>query len=303
MPTPIGTDEDKRKGWLLARLRWIDLRLRFLGEVRRSELIAQFGVNEITASRDLTEYRSTLPDNMIEEGKGYRRGPKFRPGFVISASEVLRSLTSGESPDTGEPSGACITTMLPPPMRDPDLDVLAVVTEAIHRKRIARVNYFSFSSGAVQREIAPFVLAHDGTRWHTRAFDRRRNMFIDFALTRIKTATLTENVRAPNEAPEEDLQWMRVVELQLCPNPGLRHPEVVALEYGMTEGLLKVRVRAALAGYVLQHLNVDCTAEGSLPATQYHLWLKNRHSLVDVDNLSIAAGYVSGIEAAAESKT
>jgi predicted DNA-binding transcriptional regulator YafY len=291
VPATPRADEEKPKGWQLARLRWIDLRLRFLGEVRRSELITQFGVNEITASRDLAEYRLSFPNNMIEEGKGNRRGPKFEAGFVLSASEVLRALTIGESPEPSQPTGACITTMLPPPMREPDLNTLAVITEAIHRKRIARITYYSFNSGAVQRQIAPYVLAHDGNRWHVRAFDRHRKRFIDFVLTRIKTATLLEGEAEQNERPEEDLQWMRIVELHLCPKPGLAHPEVVALEYGMTDGLLKIRVRAALAGYVLQHLNVDCTADGSLSSSQYHLWLKNRQSLVDVDNLSIAAGY------------
>ena len=50
-------------------------------------------------------------------------------------------------------------------------------------------------------------------------------------------------------------------------------------------------VRAAMAGYLLRRWNVDCTERGSLEGAEYQLWLQNRFTLRDVDNLAIAPGY------------
>ena len=59
----------------------------------------------------------------------------------------------------------------------------------------------------------------------------------------------------------------------------------------MVDGRLRINVRAAVAGYVLRHWNVDCTKDHSLEGPEYHLWLKNRQALYDVENLVIAPGY------------
>jgi hypothetical protein len=40
-------------------------------------------------------------------------------------------------------------------------------------------------------------------------------------------------------------------------------------------------------------MNVDCSPDASLAGAEYHLWLRNHPSLVDVDNLGIAPGYVA----------
>ena len=40
-----------------------------------------------------------------------------------------------------------------------------------------------------------------------------------------------------------------------------------------------------------QRWNVDCTERGTLQGAEYQLWLQNRFTLRDVDNLAIAPGY------------
>ena len=58
----------------------------------------------------------------------------------------------------------------------------------------------------------------------------------------------------------------------------------------MTDGVYILRVRAALAGYVLRLWSVDCSPE------QHHttlpLCLRNLITLHDVDNALLAPGYV-----------
>lgn len=300
-----------RVNWQRIRLRWIDMRLRFLGEVRRSDVIAQFAVNEITASRDLSEYREAFPENTVaaKDGKSYDRAATYKPQFEFTAREVLEALTTGHLLDTSGKAGPALQSMLPPALPEPDLDVLAALTEAIHRKRVVTIKYCSVGSGEKVRDIVPYVMANDGQRWHVRAFDRHpeRMRFTDFVLTRITSAQIvapkekaTESERnteqerlyiPPEQKAEDDLQWMRIVELHLVPKTGLRHPKTIETEYRMQDGVLKLRVRAALAGYVLRRMNIDCSPDESLSGGEYHLWLRNRNSLVDVDNLGIAPGY------------
>jgi hypothetical protein len=75
------------------------------------------------------------------------------------------------------------------------------------------------------------------------------------------------------------------------------------MDYAMRDGVLKVNVRAAVAGYVLRRWNVDCTEDHSLKGTEdnnqkgaeYHLWLRNRQALYGVQNLMLAPGYTTEI--------
>ncbi len=284
------------KGRQPIRLSWIELRLRFLGEVRRSDVIKQFQVNEITASRDLSEYRTAYPENVTigDDKKSYRQSETFIPKLSnFTASEVLAALTSGTVIERVDSARPAIAALLPPALPEPDLDVLAALTQGIHRRRVVEIAYCSPSSGESSREIAPYVLAHDGLRWHVRAYDRKRAGYRDFVLTRIRQAHLGSDVSRPEQAPDHDLQWMRIVELHLVPKPGLKYPEAIALQYNMVDGVLKLRLRAALAGYVLRRMNVDCSPDASLIGPEYHLWLRNHLSLIDVANLGIAPGYVA----------
>ena len=93
------------------------------------------------------------------------------------------------------------------------------------------------------------------------------------------------------EIKAADNQWNRIVDLHIVPHPNLKHPETIAKEYDMTNGMLKVQVRAAVAGYVLRHWNVDCSEAHKLTKSEIHLWLSNQPTLYGVENLAIAPGY------------
>lgn len=75
-------------------------------------------------------------------------------------------------------------------------------------------------------------------------------------------------------------------------HPKLPHPETIEMDYVMQDGVLKINVRAAVAGYVLRRWNVDCTEDNSLKGAEYHLWLRNRQALYGVQNLVLAPGYL-----------
>jgi predicted DNA-binding transcriptional regulator YafY len=179
----------------------------------------------------------------------------------------------------------------------PSSDILACITRAIHNKQAIRINYLSLSSGLSQREIVPHTLVDNGLRWHVRGFDRQRQKFSDFVINRIdKPSLLTGNIIADIESKAADLQWHRIIELKLVPHPTLQHPETVEYEYGMANGLLSIQVRAAVAGDVLRHWNVDCSENHALTGGEYHLWLKNAQALNGVENFILTPDYPSEVK-------
>lgn len=212
--------------------------------------------------------------------------------FAFSADRVLTWVSQGFG--DGEPIRwkslvTCEGSSLPAKC---DLEVLSVLTRAIHRKVTVEISYRALSSGLTTREIVPFALANSGQRWHVRAFDRRSGEFRDFVLGRIADAQPIAGAVKEHESSDQDIQWNRIAEIELVPHPAnVRHPDTIEAEYGMENGVLGVRVRAAMAGYLLRRWNVDCTEDHRLKGAEFHLWLRNRQALYGVTNLVLAPGY------------
>lgn len=275
------------------RLSHIDFRTYFLGELGRSDLVARFGIGEAAATRDITLYRELAPVNLDYDTrlKSYVKSESFKPLFEYSPAQVLAALSQGFGEDfigSHKPMVRCET---PAELNRPLLPVLAVLTRAIYHKKVVKIQYRSIQSGLSEREIIPFVLVDNGLRWHVRAFDRNRQAFIDFVVTRIADPVIVGDNPKDHELSEADIQWNRIVEMEIVPHPNLPHPETIEMDYGMKAGVLKVNVRAAVAGYVLRRWNVDCTEDHSLEGAEYHLWLSNTPALYGVGNLSIAPSH------------
>ena len=94
-----------------------------------------------------------------------------------------------------------------------------------------------------------------------------------------------------NERPDNDIQWTRIVELDLVPHPRLARSEIIKMDYGMTDGSIRMRVRAAVAGYMLLRWSVDASPNHSLTEEQYRLWLSDPLALYGVENAKLAPGY------------
>jgi hypothetical protein len=276
------------------RLAFVELRVRFIGEIRRQDLVTRFGIQSAAATRDLALYKELAPGNIDydSKGKSYVLGPDFRPIFDFLPDRVLSWLTQGFG--DGEPMRfkAWVSSESPSWLMQPDLDVLASVTRAIHQQCPLGIEYHSISSGCTQREIIPFALIDNGLRWHVRAFDRKSHEFRDFVITRIKyPRVLKDSPVAMHESNDQDIQWNRIVELDLVPHPNQPRSEITEVDYGMQNGVLAIKLRAAIAGYILRKWSVDCSADHSLRGPEYRLWLKDHLALYGVKNAVLAPGY------------
>lgn len=278
------------------RIAHIDFTLLFKGEAVRADLVERFGIVPTQATKDFTLYRELAPGNIEydQKLKLHKRGEAFKALFEYDVVRTLATISQGYGDGfTGKvkPPLACEA---PYHLNKPSLSIVAKVTEAIHKGKALRICYVSLSSGETTREIVPHTLVDNGLRWHVRGFDRKHGEFRDFVLTRIKTAVLLEETRLSEAELEiQDRQWNRYVELELVPHPRIEHSEAIELDYGMTGSMMKVEIRAAIAGYLLRLWNVDCSETACLSTSQYQLALNNRAALYGVQNLSIAPGYIT----------
>lgn len=281
------------------RMAFIEFRALFLGEVKRSDITEFFGTSIAAATRDIAAYRRESGEQieLDQSSKTYRPVANFRPLYEHPVDLVFTALSQGLGMDRIGAAGGVIAAEIPRPLALPSWEIVAPMTRAIHQKRAVRVTYHSYSSGETQRELVPHALVNNGSRWHVRAYDRKKPGFNDFVFTRITQVTeLPQSGIAASEDVSKDIQWTRIVELELVPHPAQKRPEVTVLDYAMKDGVLKVNERAALVGYLLRQWNVDCSKDHSEKGIEgkgdeIRLWLRNSLCLYGVDSALMAPGY------------
>ena len=275
------------------RLAYIDFCLMFKGAIYRQDLINRFEVGLSAASRDLTLYKELAPENLSYDTKEkrYFQSDKFIPAFEHDAKRTLVKLANDISDGFDAIGDIHFPVESSSSLNVPDINIVACLVQAIVNNKVVNVIYTSLSSGSGSRDLVPHSIVDNGLRWHVRAYDRKSKSFRDFVLTRISKVT----IKAMSEEDEQtsmDTEWQRLVSLQLVPHPqNVSHPTAIAMDYGMENSQLLIEVRAAMAGYLLRRWNVDCTERGTLEGAEYQLWLQNRFTLNNVNNLAIAPGY------------
>jgi hypothetical protein len=278
------------------RLAYIEFRLWFLGDACRRDLMERFGIAPAMATRDFTAYRELAPENIDFDGsrKVYVPTERFTPVFEHLPDRVLSAISRGFGDGDDRQGGSYLPCELPLRLNRPTLQELAVVTRAIHQHQVLLVKYHSLQRGTAKREVVPHALVDSGLRWHTRVFDRETGEFRDLVISRIEAATpMPKEEILPHEMAHADKEWNRQIDLVLMVHPAVVRPEIVQRDFGMRRGELHVSVRAAIAGYVLQLWNVDCSPDRRLDPTIHRLCLKNLKAIMGTKSVEIAPGFAA----------
>lgn len=243
--------------------------------------MAFFGISIPQASLDIARYIEAAPANLTYDrsARVYVATDEFKPLYSSSSpSTYLNELLAFEAgilqPEASFVGWRPPAAHVPAPGRTLHAAVLVVLLRAIRENRAIRLLYQSLQRPEpTSRTLSPHAFAHDGFRWHVRAYCHMRNEFRDFVIARMLDVQLAEE---PWHGPEGDEQWHALVELVLAPNPKLSkaHRRVVELDYGMTEGVVGLTCRQALVFYVLRHLGLDEDRRSNPEAQQ--VVLKNR---------------------------
>jgi len=277
------------------RLAFIEYSLMFRGVVYRKDIRDKFDVGLSTATCDLNLYKALKPENMVYNGvlKRYLQTSKFHPFFEFDVQRMLLKLADGILD--------CFKVIdeLPSPIETPhNLDVpnifiVARIVRAIFYKQSIDLKYFSSTVCMNIHQLCPHSIFDSGLRWYLRAYDRNTSSFKNFELTRLTEVKSLTDELAPAEVMLNDKEWMEYVELRLVPHPkNVNHPSLVKQDFGMKNGVLIKRVRAATAGYLLRYWRVDCSEDGNIKGEEYQLHLDNISCIGNIKSLHIAPGYL-----------
>lgn len=245
------------------RLEFIDWRLRWDGQINRVDLTEFFGISIPQASLDISKYVEMAPNNAVYDrsAKVYLPGPEFQPLFGSNnpqrfLNELLARATDVLPPELSFLGWLPSVDLAPTPGRTVQGAVLLPLLQAIRTRKQVVVSYQSMSSlEPTERTLSPHAVAHDGFRWHIRAFCHRREQFLDFVVARILSVALTETASLEDS---KDEAWHRMVTLRLGPNASLQPAakKVIELDYGMENGCVELPCRQALLFYTLRRLGL-----------------------------------------------
>ncbi len=266
------------------RLEFIDFRLRWDGRLNRGDLTDFFGISVPQASLDIAKYLELAPKNLEYDrsSRVYLACARFRPLYPASAperflNELLASALGALDGDHSLLGFRPPMALVPSPGRTIAAGVLVALQRAIRERTGLRVLYQSLTRPEpASRTLSPHALAHDGFRWHVRAYCHARKAFRDFVIARILEV---EGSAPAGLAPEQDVDWNARVKLVLAPHPKLSQAQrrVIELDYGMSAGQVELESRRALLFYVLRHLRLDGERDDTPEAQQ--IVLKNRAEL------------------------
>lgn len=247
------------------RLEFIDFRLLWEGRLNRADLTTFFRISVPQASLDFAAYQELAPDNMTYDRtlKAYVAAPSFKPILTNpDPSQYLNELLQREI-GTIAASDSFIgwappVASLPSPTRQVDPEILIKLIRALQIGEAVTVDYRSMThfDEPTFRIIFPTSFAHDGFRWHVRAFCFKSLAFKDFVLGRI--ATLAESLPPPSLVPQ-DVEWDTFVDVVIGPNPSYLAQKRKAIEhdYQMVDGETRLRARKAQLYYLNRRLNLN----------------------------------------------
>ena len=270
------------------RLAFVEERLFWLGEVNRMDLVRRFGVSMSQASGDIARYLALDPPGLgyDKSAKRYVAGDDFKP--VLAAPAAGRFLGELRLVDLGIlPAEETMLGVVPAfdatplPERKIDAFVLRALMRAMREGRALDIAYQSMSRPQpVRRTIEPHALAHDGFRWHARAFDHDNGDFRDFVLGRMSKPKLAG---AAMSKPKDDTEWHGFIDIIIAPHPGLTpaQAQAISIDYGIRGPTATIAVRRALLFYALRQLGLD-VKPGARPAQEQHIVLVNRAKVMQV---------------------
>jgi len=254
------------------RLKFIEARLYWAGRINRGDIMDYFGVSQPQSSKDLTLYQEIAPNNAVydKSAKTYRAGERFHPVFT---NPEIAHFDGHLQLEDGIIGWVPEIVRMPVPVRQVKPDFLRILLIAIREKQALQIRYQSMASSRSKwRWVTPHALAHDGFRWHIRAYCEKREKWIDFVLGRILQIGEAKE-RIVN--PAEDSAWNEWVTIKYKPHPELTSEQKRTIEqdYGMHNGKGSLKVQKALLFYTLIHLGLDTDLRGS---NTQHIVLVNK---------------------------
>lgn len=265
------------------RLEFIDFRLFWEGQINRADIMERFSVSVPQASKDLSLYQETAPKNLDydHKKKRYFVTPAFKPAFLTPDSDAYLWQMRDDVAAMSGVDGAWLPDLpthdvVQMPRRNIPPHILQDILASVRGKKATEIFYQSMNSEEPSwRSVSPHAFAFDGMRWHVRAFCHKAAKHKDFLLSRV------QETRPSTESPisgAQDAVWNEIFNVTLKPHPKLSKSQAkaVALDYGMEDMRLEVKVRLALLYYFLRRLGLADGDGDNADHKEYHVVVANK---------------------------
>lgn len=262
------------------RLRAIERAAWWRGYVQRQDVAQIFGVSLAQTSTDFQTYQALNPGalNYNLSAKRYESSESMscvlhKPRLAEAVSQYLGgpapSAIAGvapvEVPAGVSDDGRCAVLQLP--RRRADTAVERLLFLAIYQGLSIRGRYLSVGSGRARwRLLAPHAVAHDGWRWHVRAWCFEREDYRDFVIGRFESVAWPVRLQEHTDMElPTDSDWETFVTVKVKPNEALEPSarKALRMDYGL-EGkqVLEIGTRRAMLRYLLEALRLPMPGAG-----------------------------------------
>lgn len=281
MPSPNAMNSGSGKEDASQRIRDMDVLIRWEGELSNARIREVFDVQAVQSSRLLAAYMAER-DGVLS--RATPRAP-VKPSAQFddevpptSADDYLR-LLSGALPSL---PGFDLIVDARPSLLSENPRLFADLLRASRAGTGLWITYGSMRNPTgIERAIFPHSLVRAPRRWHVRAWCELRKEFRDFALGRVLSYRTLE--QSTPKLRRQDVDWNRFVHLKVVAHPdfGEEHQRLLRREYFAGKTSMNLRVRKALASYVVHDLRLATDLKRDQPP-HFQLYLENAESLGDL---------------------
>lgn len=255
------------------------------GRLNNSRLRELFGIGDIRASQMIREFREQHQDCLAWNSvtrSFHATEDAYRLRFVDHESKHGDAISLARYLNlVGLPHASVETSLNQgtwaafPDISVPNPRVFSRISEAIRLKRALEISYMSMREPLPhKRIISPHSLVQAGRRWHARAYSDEHKQFRDYALGRIVSAKILDQIAEKQES--DDLAWVRQVRVRLVAHPDLTADQeaVIRFEYFQNTSARVDTCRGALVHYYIQDVRAATDTSAQKPP-EYQLAVSN----------------------------
>ncbi|MDM8524306.1 WYL domain-containing protein [Desulfococcaceae bacterium HSG8] len=213
----------------LSRYEYIETQLCWGDGITAGELAKTFYISRQAAQKVIDDYRRLHPGQM-EYNRYLKRHVatgSFEPVFIRDNPLFFLDYLRGQSlagyyrleQDWSDLEVTDIDRLLKPSLKS---EPIKTVLSALRRQKVVNIDYRKKDSefdSITARAISPNHLVFADSRYHIRAYCHLRNYFLDFVLSRILYAEISEDIEWVSS--RDDNGWKESVSLYFKPNPEL----------------------------------------------------------------------------------
>lgn len=263
MNTKMFYDMFKEDQTLAIRLAYIDFKLYYTGTLSRADIVSEFDVSEITATRIIAEYKKVRSENMKYDSKEKRFNLKtdcFLPYVDIKVEDALSMLASGFDKnkilrDRGSITFEHIVTPSPTLSKEN----VSAITRAISIRKKIKCTYISINNCEkknVERTLIPLIILHDGRNWIFRAYHEEANgnvKYKNFNFSRVESIRESDEFAMTAHGLIYDDLWNKAVPVELEINHKLSdyRKEEIRRDFGIHGDRILMTARAAFVWIIL----------------------------------------------------